>query len=918
MGGRRLDVPFVGRYRELDVLQDALLDAARGVPRLVLIEGDPGIGKTALLRTFLARNPLVPHVWASGDETETNLRLGVVDQICAGLRAPPPSRMSRLADPDSFAVGAELLDALGSVPDGESLVVVVDDLHWADQESTRALLFWLRRLRADCVLVVCAARPHVCDILGESWSRLLADAGRSRRLRMSGLTAVEVAAMAENGHEPLPAAAVERLRIHTAGNPLYVAGLLAELPRESLRDLSVSLPAPHSYAATVLACTARLSRDGQAFVAAAAVLGVRSALPAVLAAAVTTDGNAALDEAVSHGLLRTQGDGAARQVLFSHPLVRAAVYDDLSPARRRAVHLAAAQVLGSTAAFAHRVAAADGPNEQLAAELADTAESELAHGIAKDAAEHLFWSAALEPDVPQRQRRLLRAQELLLISGDVAAAHSHIGEIEALPDDNLKRYVLAAFAAATGDLPGARSQFRGLAAAKLAESDPDLYARVTAGLSCVAALLADADEAAAQARASLGVLDAPRTASSIALQALALGLAEGGHIADGLELLQNVSARTRAPGPFETDLVLTRGMLRVWNGESIAAIDDLRAVVAWAKRGYPLTSVVTAYGYLAEAESSAGEWDDALAHAELACSLGHDLDHTWYLAYVHRIAAQTHLRLNNEEAAATHAKSAHDAVKATPHPVGTGHAAIAGASLAAASDEWAQVLVALAPIRDEMPAAVREHPALTGWMLLEAHAHLALGRLARAEALLDRLAARAVGTRPVHAVYERLRASAVQAAGRPDAALEMLAHAVDHAPHDGDSFALSRLQLDYGRALLGAGRAQDARAPLSAARQLLGELSAQSLLEECDSALAECGVAASPVVGPAFDSLTNREQVVARLVTRGMTNREIATELYVSTKTIEYHIGNIFTKLGISTRRELWPAAGPQRLPARL
>jgi ATP/maltotriose-dependent transcriptional regulator MalT len=227
------DVPFVGRQRELGVLQQALADAARGVPRLVLVEGDAGIGETTLVRTFVQRSPDVAHVWAGGDETELALRLGVVDQLRAGISSPPAHRSTAGSHPDSFAVGAELLEALGSIPDDQPLIVVVDDLHWVDPESTRALLFWLRRLRQDCVLVVCTARPHVTDTLGESWSRLLADTGRARRMRMSGLSAAEVSMLADHGGEPLPAGAAERLRSHTAGNPLYVAALERLEPDEA-------------------------------------------------------------------------------------------------------------------------------------------------------------------------------------------------------------------------------------------------------------------------------------------------------------------------------------------------------------------------------------------------------------------------------------------------------------------------------------------------------------------------------------------------------------------------------------------------------------------------------------------------------------------------------------------------------------
>lgn len=909
------EVPFVGRQNELGVLQQALADAGCGDPRLVLVEGEAGIGKTALMRTFLDRNPGVRHVWVSGDETEVALRFGVVDQLRAAIPSSPRDREVPATSPDSFVIGAELLEMLGSLQDDGPLVVVVDDLHWADQDSSRALLFWLRRLRQDHVLVLCAARPHVSDVLGDSWARLIADNARSRRVRVSGLNAAEVGVLAQRDGEALPAAAAERLRSHTAGNPLYVAGLLAELPAESLRDPTGSLPAPHSYAATVLARTARLSADARELISAAAVLGVRAPLAHAVATSGLRDADSALDEAVAQQLLSAGVRAGIKEVGFAHPLVRAAVYDDLSPTRRRALHLAAARVLAPTAGLAHRVAASDGLDTALADELADSADLELDAGAVKDAAEHLFWSAGLEPDQTRAQTRLLRGVELLMVSGDLAGTQARASSVERLPDSDHKRYALAAIAASVGDLTAARAQFRVLATPEVARDEPILFSRITAGLACVAAVLGAADEAIEHARASLEIAGAPPTSRSVALQALAFGLAESGRIPDGLALLADVSHTARAPGAFEAELLMTRGMLRVWNGENAAAADDLRTVVRWAKLGYPLTSVPIAYTYLGEAEFGAGGWDDAITHAELAASLGHDLEHPWYLAQSHSLAARIYIRTGESEFAAAHADSARAAVRAAPHPIAEAHACVAAASVAAGLGEWDAALVALAPLRGELGDPVSDHPALTSWLLLEAEADLATGRVARAAGALDRLAARPAGTAQAGTEHRRLRARVLQASGDPAAALATLASGIDRA--DG-TFASARLQLDHGRALLRAGARDDARAPLRTARRTAERLNARPLLDECDTALAECGVAEGPAADRPFGGLTNREQVVARLVTRGLTNREIAAELFVSAKTIEYHLGNIFAKLGISTRRELWRmrSAGDP-LPAR-
>ena len=143
-----------------------------------------------------------------------------------------------------FAVGAALLAGLSALEERGPVVVVIDDLHWADAGSARALLFCLRRLRADPVLALLATRPHALEGLGESWARLLADGERVRHVRLSGLSAEEVRELAAVDGRELPGAAAARLQEHTGGNPLYVRALLAELPEEALLGGLTHMPAP--------------------------------------------------------------------------------------------------------------------------------------------------------------------------------------------------------------------------------------------------------------------------------------------------------------------------------------------------------------------------------------------------------------------------------------------------------------------------------------------------------------------------------------------------------------------------------------------------------------------------------------------------------------------------------------------------
>ncbi len=896
---------FVGRQEDLGVLQHALADVTDGRSRVMLVEGAPGIGKTALVREFVARHADTTHLWVSGDETETSVRFGVVDQIREAVQR---SHIARTDRADSFAIGTELIQVIGELHGQTPVILVVDDLHWADQDSCRALLFCLRRLRHDAILVICIARPGVDDVLGTSWARLLADTGRCARLRIAGLSAGEVGLLARQHDVTLTAAAAHRLRDHTAGNALYTVGLLAELDEGTLNDPARMLPAPHSYAATVLARVSRLSPAARDLVAAAAVLGTRSALRATLATAGLSAGTPALDEVVAHDLLVNRQRVGVREVQFTHPLVRAAVYDDLSPSRRRALHLAAAAVLGPLPALAHVVAATDGNDPALAMELEATAERELQTGAVRDAAQHLFWSAELDDDEVRGQDNLLRGIELLLLAGDVAGAHARADAVRTLPRTPHQRYVAAALAAAAGELGGAIEQFRALATPALAEADPRLFAQLTASLSVVECLIGDGEQAVHHARESLrtGLTRGPSAAA--ARQSLALGLGECGRADEGLAGIGEMSADSLAPEPFAADQVQSRAELRLWRGDAAGAARDLRAVIRWVKAGEALMSPPAAYALLADAEFDLGEWDDAINHAELAASLGRDLDHVWNLAYAHGVAARVYALRGRFDFAAAHVELARAAARAVPSSVGRAHAHIAAAAVALARRDWGAAEEALTPLREHLDADAHHHPALAGWLCLDAEANLGAGRTARAGAALDRLAARAAG-RP-RSDTERLRlTAAVRAAqGQTDAAQTTLANCLRRGTAP---FARARSGLDLGRLLLAAGQRDAARRPLTDVRGVLAQLGAVALLAQCDEALADCGIPDVPALEQRLDGLTSREQIVARLVTRGLTNREVAAELFVSAKTIEYHLRNIFAKLGVSTRRELWRAADP-------
>jgi predicted ATPase len=283
MTGSGLNECFVAREDELSALHGALREARDGRPVVVAIEGEPGIGKTTLLRRFLAGAPDTEILWASGDETEVSLDHGISSQLWAAMppgvgAADGPAFSGSASGSDGFAQGAAFLAALGALQERGVVVIVVDDLQWADLPSARALLFAVRRLRRDSVLVLLTSRPHSLARLGDSWSRLLSQQGQ--RLRLAGLAPADLRPLASTlcGLELSPAVR-ERLCEHTGGNPLYVRALLEELPASALADARSPLPAPHSYAATVITRVARLSDAAQNLLGAGASLAATFPCP---------------------------------------------------------------------------------------------------------------------------------------------------------------------------------------------------------------------------------------------------------------------------------------------------------------------------------------------------------------------------------------------------------------------------------------------------------------------------------------------------------------------------------------------------------------------------------------------------------------------------------------------------------------
>jgi DNA-binding CsgD family transcriptional regulator len=339
----------------------AALDAARsGQPAVLEIFGAAGTGKTALANELVSQATDFDVLVAEGSEDDS-APFSILDQW--GVRT------SGIAQTEPFIVAQELrrrIDDAGDRP----LLLKLEDLHWADQESVDALVWVMRRSLADRLLVVATSRP-----LGhghqESWQRW-AESRRHQvaRIDLSGLTFDQFVEYTAANSLAMSDATARALVEHTDGNPLYLRSLLTEYDVRDLTDRRV-LPAPTTFVQAVTARSSRLPSEAQAILEAAAVLGYSwQPVRIVTAVAKVSDAAPALDSLVESGLIHLRSDADVPQVRLEHALVRSAVYSGLQPSRRKELHLSASRrVEDERAALDHRITAADGLDPELADDL---------------------------------------------------------------------------------------------------------------------------------------------------------------------------------------------------------------------------------------------------------------------------------------------------------------------------------------------------------------------------------------------------------------------------------------------------------------------------------------------------------------------------------------------------------------------
>ncbi|MFE7563250.1 AAA family ATPase [Kitasatospora sp. NPDC057500] len=890
-----------GRERERAAV-DALLDGARdGRSGVLVLRGEPGIGKTALLEyAVAAAGSGVRVIRATGVEYEAELPFAGLSLLLAPgfdrLDAlPGPQRRSlegafglgeAAGGADRLLAGLATLGLLAELASEQPLLCVVDDAQWLDRSSLDALLIAARRLQAEGVALLLAAR----DDGGEALSL----AGLPE-LRLTGLGEPDaVRLLADRAGGPLAEPARRRLLAEAAGNPLA----LVELPLTGEDFGPGGLPLTSRLRIAFHGQVTGLPPDTQTLLLAAAAEENGELDVVLAAAAVLGAGAEALAPAERAGLVTV---GADRRLLFRHPLLRTAVLQRAPLQQRLHVHRAIGEALddGDRRTW-HLALAATAPDADLADALERTAQRAEARGAHGGAAAAYERAAGLTPDRDGATRRLVLAAEAATEEGKLTQAEALADRAGARTDSVFAHALLDQVRAVAHFWRGAYpAAYRLLLDAAATDIEPAHAARMLIQAFHAAWYVGEEPVAVVLDRLAALPLGPEEPLAPLARHLPAAVLPALGRPAGALpELRATVEAARRAGAESPVDLVQLCGAALVL-GRDHETLELSVELVAEARAKGTVGVLPTLQFFLAEAELFHGRHRDAEVTAAEGLALARDTgQHQWTSQLAAVLACLAALGGDGERC--TELASA---------------ALVSGSAAPAAGEAWAHWALALLDLGQGRAAAAadrlsalttgpyRHHIGVTRAVPDLVEAAVRLGEPQRAAEPYERFArwADAAGTGWAEAL--RLRCQALLG---PDgsaesaylAALEL--HEGTHRP-----FEQARTALLYGEWLRRERRRTDARPHLGAALETFERLGAVPWADRARGELTATGAAAPVAPAGALTVLTPQEFQIARLAARGLTNRDIAAQLFLSPRTVGHHLYKAYPKLGIASRTEL-------------
>jgi DNA-binding CsgD family transcriptional regulator len=900
---------LVDREVERGVLDRLVAGILAGQSRVLVLRGEAGVGKSALLGYLTQAASACRIARAEGVESEMELAFAGLHALCAPMlggleRLPAPQHdalctafgLSAGPPPDRFLVGLAVLSLLADAAEEQPVLCVVDDAQWLDRVSAQTLAFVARRLLAERVGIVFARRDDNDERALDGLPELV----------VTGLRDDDASALLDAQIPgPLDGRVRDRILAEAAGNPLA----LLELPRaQTLADMAggFGLPGEGRLASRLEGRFARqvevLPDETRRLLLLAAAEPVGDVTLLWRAAERLGIGPDAVGPAQAAGLF----DLGAR-VRFRHPLVRGAAYRTAGAHDRRQAHEVLAEAtdpqLDPDRRAWHRARATAVPDEAVAAELEASAGRAQARGGMAAAAAFLEQAAVLTPDPARRGTRSLAAAEAMLAAGAFEEARALLATAEAAPLDELAlaRIDLLRAQIAFAAQHGSEAAVLLLAAARRLEPLDLALARETYLEAFGAARVAGRERA-------LLVAEVVRAGRLVPVEPDDARLADG--FLDGLTSLYldgyaaAVPIRREALRGFQArELTVAEGLRWLWLAALEAA--ELWDVDGWSALSARHVELARAAGALSVLPPTLHA--DAVAHV-----LRGELDAAASLvAEVHAVQQATGTVLGPFAEVALAAWQGRDQELVALADATLVAAAEPGGSAAVLVALWARAILANARGRyDEALSVARaaaEHPYAPGpaqWSLSEVvEAATRSGQEALAADACAELAgyAQAAGTDWALG----LSARALALVGDGDAAERGHREAIERLGRTSLRGELARSHLLYGEWLRRSGRREDARVELRAAHAAFTEMGAHAFAERAARELAATGETVRRLTPQNRDALTPQEAQIARLAADGHTNGEIGTRLFISPRTVEYHLRKVFTKLDISSRRDL-------------
>jgi len=902
-------VTLLGRAAEQEAVSRLLASARLGQGGALALVGEAGSGKTALLTEVVSG--LAGHarvLWATGTEIEQDLPFAALHTVLRPAlhllgELPGPQAdalggalsLRREGPRDRFATGAATLSLLSRLAEDAPVVVVLDDAQWADQSSVEALAFAARRVHEDPVAVLFSARS------GEAPEAL----GSVPVLELGGLDAASAAELVRQAHPGADPAALDRLHRATGGNPLALLELGADPSMVLMDPGSGDEPGLIQLLPDRLrtAFARRLDRltDGERRVALAAVVAGGD-VRVVRAVAGRLDLDAgALDRLIAAGLVMlTEG-----RLAFLHPLLRSVIYRTAPDDLRRAAHLAVADELTGDERrdlrVWHLAAAATQLDEHLARDLEEVGARAAARSALAVASTAFERAARWSPDAPESRRRLVAAAQAAWDGGQRDRALSLLAETEyaGTPVTAETVQLRAVIAVRSGSIRDGLALLE--EAAELASADEQVLLFSQAVHACV--YLCDARSlrrVAERIPEPLTQVTSP-VARAVGLAACGVAgvmLGEDGipQLRDALPLLSAHVDPLGQPAALPWLMLVPLFLRHARQGEELRqVVDDVRTRVG-------VGALPDLLFLFARDQATSTSWERAAANYDEGVRLARETGQGTELAMSLAGMACLDARAGRTAECREHAAEASVLARARDIHFAEFWSELALAELAlseGASEEAADRLVRLVARLSEL--GVGDPDLDPGPELVDAL--LRMGEQGEATQAAWRFSSLAG---PAARPWTRARVErALGLIASDEDCGEHFEAALEHHALTRDVFETARTRLSYGMRLRRAGRRVDARPVLREALTTFEDLGARLWADNTRTELEATGERVPPREPTGPGSLTPQELQVCLLLAEGRTTREAAAALFLSPKTIEYHLRKAYTKLGIHSREEL-------------